>query len=183
MQTANDPALAADLPGERPRRRMLLAVGFVLLVAAGLLVNLGLRPLEFEEPRRALVALEMALRGDLLVPTTNGALYLNKPPVFNWLLLACMRLFGSRAEWVLRLPTVAAMLLTALVFWAVARRALGRATAIAATGFLLTFTTLLFYGTLYGEIDVFYALVVLLQALAIFVFEQRGRPAAMFALS
>lgn len=183
MQTANDPALAPDLPGERPRRRMLLAVGFVLLVAAGLLVNLGLRPLEFEEPRRALVALEMALRGNLLVPTTNGALYLNKPPVFNWVLLGTIRLFGSDAEWVLRLPTVASMLLLALVLWLAARRQLGRGTALTAAAFLLTFTTLLFYGSLYAEIDVFFALLTLLQALAIYALEQRGRPVAMFVVS
>ena len=155
----------------------------MLLIAAGLLLNLGTRPLEFEEPRRALVALEMALRGNLLVPTTNGALYLNKPPVFNWLLLACMRLFGSTQEWVLRLPTVASMLLLALVFWRVARRHLERGTALTATAFLLTFPTLLFYGTLYAEIDVFYALLVLLQATAIFAFEHRERPVAMFVVS
>ena len=60
-----------------------------------LFLNLGVRPLQFEEPRRVLVALEMAVRGNAVVPTTNGALYFNKPPLYNWLLLACTRLFGS----------------------------------------------------------------------------------------
>jgi 4-amino-4-deoxy-L-arabinose transferase-like glycosyltransferase len=183
MRPAPDPPTALDPSGRGERRRVALEVGFVLLVAAGLLVNLGTRPLEFEEPRRALVALEMSLRGNLLVPTTNGALYLYKPPVFNWVLLGFMRLFGSGAEWVLRLPTVGSMLLSALAFWAVARRYLEVRTALTATAFLLTFTTLLFYGTLYAEIDVFYALLVLLQALAVFGLEQRRRPVAMFVLS
>jgi len=183
MSSALDPASASVAPGTGTRRRIALSAGFVVLVCAALLVHLGVRPLEFEEPRRALVALEMALRGNLVVPTTNGALYLNKPPVFNWVLLACMRLFGSGAEWVLRLPTVASMLAMALVFWRVARRHLGRETALAAAAFLLTFPTLLFYGTLYAEIDVFYALLVVLQALAIFVLEQGDRPVAMFVVS
>jgi 4-amino-4-deoxy-L-arabinose transferase-like glycosyltransferase len=183
MRPAPAPAPAAEPPGSDVRRELAFAAGFVLLVAAGLLVNLGTRPIEMEEPRRALVALEMALRGNLLVPTTNGALYVNKPPVFNWVLLAFMRAFGSTDEWVLRLPTVVSMLLAALLLFAVARRHLERRTALTAAAFQLTFTTLLFYGSLYGEIDVFYALLVMLQALAVFLLEQRGRPVAMFVLS
>lgn len=184
MRPAPDRSLEPAGPAAAGRKgEALLAAAFVLLIAAGLLVNLGVRPLEFEEPRRALVALEMALRGNLLVPTTNGALYLNKPPLFNWLLIACTRLTGSHAEWVLRLPTVASMLGMALAFWWVARRRLGRSTALTATAFLLTFPTLLFYGTLYGEIDVFYALLVVLQGLAVFAFEQADRPVAMFVWS
>lgn len=183
MPPALDPSPAPEPPGSGTRRQLACSAGFVLLLATGLLVNLGTRPLEMEEPRRALVALEMALRGNLLVPTTNGALYLNKPPVFNWVLLATMRLLGSTQEWALRLPTVASMLLAALVLGAVARRHLGRRTALTAAAFLLTFPTLLFYGSLYADIDVFYALLVFLQALAIFAFEQRGRPVAMFVLS
>jgi 4-amino-4-deoxy-L-arabinose transferase-like glycosyltransferase len=174
---------APDLPGKGTPRQIAATAGFAVLIAGGLLLNLGTRPLEFEEPRRALVALEMALRGNLLVPTTNGALYLNKPPVFNWVLLACMRVLGSGEEWVLRLPTVASMLLMALVFWRVARRHLPSRTTLTATAFLLTLPTLLFYGTLYAEIDVFYALLVFLQALAVFAFEQRDRPVAMFVVS
>jgi 4-amino-4-deoxy-L-arabinose transferase-like glycosyltransferase len=183
MQPAPDREPAPDTSGLRLRRELVFAVGFVLLFVAGLLVNLGTRPLEMEEPRRALVSLEMALRGNLLVPTINGALYVNKPPVFNWVLLGFMRLFGSAEEWVLRLPTVVSMLLTALLLFAVARRHLGRRTAFTAAAFQLTFTSLLFYGSLYGEIDVFFALVVMLQALAVFAFEQRDRPLAMFVLS
>ena len=161
----------------------LVMAALVLLVAAGLLLCLGDGPLQGEEPRRGLVALEMAVRGNLLVPTTNGALYFNKPPLFNWVLLACARLFGSWSEWVLRLPSVVSMLAMALAFWAVARRHLARSTALAATAILLTSPILLFYGTLYGEGDVFYTLLVVLQVLAIFTFEQADRPVAMFVVS
>ena len=183
MAPALDPR-AASLPTEgSPRRYDALALGLLLLVAAGLVVNLGVVPLAGEEARRGVVALEMSVRGNLIVPTTNGNAYLNKPPGFNWVLLACMRLFGSTGTWVLRVPTVASMLLWGLLSWRVVRRHLGPAAALTATGFLLTFPTLLFYGSLYGEGDVFYSLLVTLHALAIFTFGQRGQPLAMFAAS
>jgi 4-amino-4-deoxy-L-arabinose transferase-like glycosyltransferase len=197
MQLPTDPSEGSGSPGllagrAASWRDRLLAVvaaedlvmaALVVLVAAGLLLCLGDGPLQGEEPRRGLVALEMAVRGNLLVPTTNGALYFNKPPLFNWVLLACARLFGSWSEWVLRLPSVVSMLAMALAFWAVARRHLERSTALAATAILLTSPILLFYGTLYGEGDVFYTLLVVLQVLAIFTFEQADRPVAMFVAS
>jgi 4-amino-4-deoxy-L-arabinose transferase-like glycosyltransferase len=197
MQDPTDPSLGRDpdgllAPSPEPWLDRLWAAvageagampALVVLVVAGLLLGLGAGPLQGEEPRRGLVALEMALRGNLLVPTTNGALYFNKPPLFNWVLLASAGLFGSWSEWVLRLPTVASALAMALAFWAVARRHLERSTALTATALLLTFPILLFYGTLYAEGDVFYALLVVLQALALFAFEQADRPLAMFVAS
>lgn len=172
-------------PESRPLGRGLALAGaaFAALVTLGLLLNGGVRPLEFEEPRRALVALEMLLRGDLLVPTTNGAAYLNKPPLFNWVLIGFMRLSGSTAEWLVRLPTVLSVLAMALLTAAAARPHLGRPAALAAGAMVLSFTTLLFYGTLYGEIDVFYALLVAAQGLAIFAFEQEERPLLLFTVS
>ena len=166
-----------------PSRRPAFAVLFVSLLVIGLLLNLGVRPLSFEEPRRGLVALEMELRGDWVVPTTNGAPYLNKPPLFNWVLLAFMRLFGSTAEWVVRLPTVVSFLLTACLVHAVARRYLARQTALLAAALYLTFGQLLFKATLAGEIDLFFSLVVAAQALAIFHFEQSGQLLPLYVVS
>ena len=154
---------------------------FLVALVLGLLLGLGVRPLEFEEPRRALVALEMGLRGDLVVPTTNGALYLNKPPLFAWLLLGLMRLNGAGEAW-LRLPTVLSFLLAGAAL-AAAARPLGRTTALLAPVLFFTFGDLLFYGTLHADIDLFFTLLVTLQALAIFGLEQRGRPLALFAVS
>lgn len=155
---------------------------FLATLVLGLLLGLGVRPLEFEEPRRALVALEMGLRGDLVVPTTNGALYLNKPPLFSWLLLGLMRLTGGAGEAWLRLPTVLSFLLAGAAV-AAAARPLGRTTALLAPVLFFTFGDLLFYGTLHADIDLFFTLLVTLQGLAIFGLEQRGRPLALFAVS
>lgn len=155
---------------------------FLAVLVLGLLLGLGVRPLELEEPRRALVALEMSLRGDLVVSTTNGALYLNKPPLFSWLLLGLMRLTGGAGEAWLRLPTVLSFLLVGAAL-AAAARPLGRTTALLAPVLFFTFGDLLFYGTLHADIDLFFTLLVTLQALAVFGLEQRGRPLALFAVS
>jgi len=155
---------------------------FLGTLVLGLLLGLGVRPLELEEPRRALVALEMGLRGDLVVPTTNGALYLNKPPLFSWILLGLMRLTGGASEAWLRLPTVLSFLLTGAAL-AAAARPLGRTTALLAPVLFFTFGDLLFYGTLHADIDLFFTLLVTLQALAVFGLEQRGRPLALFAVT
>lgn len=164
-------------------RKPVSAVLFIVLVVIGVLLNLGVRPLAFEEPRRGLVALEMEIGGQWIVPTTNGAPYLNKPPVFNWVLLGFMRLFGSTAEWVVRLPTVLSYLLTAWLVYRMAEPYVHRRTAFTAVAMFLTFSQHLFKSTLSAEIDVFYSLLVTVQAAAIFFFERSERLLPLFVIS
>lgn len=170
-------APAASRPG------WLAPAAFAALVAAAALLGLGGFSLDLEEPRRALVALEMALRGDLVVPTVNGAPYLAKPPLWNWVLLGAVRVTGSTAEWVFRAPTVASFLLTAGLLVVALRRRLPPGLAVRAAGLFLTFTVLVFNGALLAEIDVFFALLVAAQALAVFHFEQEDRPVLLFTAS
>ena len=79
-------------------RAMGTALGWLLgLLAIWLLATLGWRPLLLpDEGRYANVAREM-LAGDLLVPTLNGLPFLHKPPLFYWLDMAAMQLFGLNA--------------------------------------------------------------------------------------
>ncbi len=49
---------------------------------------MGIALLFLEEPRRALVAMEMMYSGDYIHTTIHGAAYYNKPPLFNWLVVA-----------------------------------------------------------------------------------------------
>jgi 4-amino-4-deoxy-L-arabinose transferase-like glycosyltransferase len=63
-------------------------------LAAWLLLTLGLRPLLLpDEGRYANVAWEM-LQGSSLVPTLNGLPFFHKPPLFYWIDMAAMQLFG-----------------------------------------------------------------------------------------
>ncbi len=146
---------------ERPRigpddPRYLAAVLPLALVA--LTAHLGLAPAYLEEPRRALVAMELLFRGDFVVPTQLGLPYVNKPPLFNWVLIGLSRLAGGFPEVLGRLVSVASLLGMAAVTAALARRDLGARAAAAAAGFTLVGADLLFYFSTTGEIDLFYGL-------------------------
>ena len=94
-----------------------------------------------DEPRYAQATVEMINSGDVLVPTFNGQLRPDKPPMTYWCMASCVKIFGQ-AEWVFRLPSVLASTLS-LIFLAVifARFATG---AIALWGLVIVATSPLF---------------------------------------
>jgi 4-amino-4-deoxy-L-arabinose transferase-like glycosyltransferase len=99
----------------------------VLLVwAAMYLPGLGSLEIKGEEGRRILPAVTMLETGNYILPYVGGEPYLRKPPLINWLVAGSFKLFGARNEWTARLPSVLCVLLVALAFLFVARRALGR---------------------------------------------------------
>jgi len=93
--------------------------GYLLLTAAGLVIffwRLGSHDLwPPDEPRFALVAREMWVRGDYSVLSLNNHLYTDKPPLFFWAINLFGRLFGGIDEWAARLPSAVATLLALLL--------------------------------------------------------------------
>lgn len=90
-----------------------LPFGLTILVGAALLIGWGLwkMPLTgINEGRRALTALEMVRNGNWLIPTMNGHIYIDKPPLLYWLMALSAKIFQSTAEWALRLPSALAAL-------------------------------------------------------------------------
>ncbi len=146
-----------------PRRRdaWLLAVAWGFLSAA-LWINLDAHHLfvHTDEPRRALVALEMILSGDYLTPTLNGAPYLNKPPLYNWLIAASFQLSGRYDEWALRLPAVLSLYAFALVIALVTARHHGLFTGALTALALATSGRILFFDSFLGLIDIAFAALV-----------------------
>lgn len=164
----------------RPAVPALLAL---LVLPPALLLHLGLLPLIADEPIRALVALELKLTGNPFVSTLQGEYYFNKPPLFNWLLLGFFRVLGGPQEWVIRLPTVLALLgMGASLYHFVGRR-LGRAAGVAAALAFITSGRMLFYDSFLGLIDTLHALVTYLGFVAVFELGERRRWAALFAVS
>lgn len=140
--------------------------------------------LRAEEPRRAVVALEMYLTGNYLVPKINGWDYYNKPPLFNWMIVFCFHLFQSFSEWVVRFPSILSFLLTGLFHYFFSRKYLGKETALLASLFFLTSADIFFYATINaGEIDLFYTLLVYLQLMCIFFFYERKEFLLLFLTS
>ncbi|HLP52532.1 MAG TPA: glycosyltransferase family 39 protein [Chitinophagales bacterium] len=161
-----------------------LIVLIVVLLPLSLFYGSGMMELRAEEPRRAIVALEMYLTGNYIVPKINGWDYYNKPPLFNWLIVLCFKLFHSFGEWVVRVPSLVSFLLTGLFHYLFSRKYFKGHTSILASLFFLTSADIFFYGSINaGEIDLFYSLLVYLQVMCIFFFYERKDYLLLFLTS
>jgi 4-amino-4-deoxy-L-arabinose transferase-like glycosyltransferase len=156
-----------------------LAIGLFLF---GFLSHLGTLPVDIrtDEGRRVLVTAEMILSGQYTVPTLNGEPYLNKPPLYNWLMAACVKLGGSFHPFWLRLPVVVAIgLLGLIIFATVSRftsRFLGGVVALA----FVTNGRILIYDSLQSFIDLSFGACMYAMMMLVFLLGQRGRYWALF---
>jgi 4-amino-4-deoxy-L-arabinose transferase-like glycosyltransferase len=162
---------------------VLLALLTLALALPVLLLNIGRMPLLVDEPIRALVALEMHYSGHFFQPTLQGLPYYNKPPLFNWLLIALFRLTGRQDEFILRLPTVAALLLYSGAIWRVLRPRLGSKTAFTVALAFATTGRVLFYDSFFGLIDLWHAGLTWLGFMAIWHYGERGQWTRLFVVT
>jgi 4-amino-4-deoxy-L-arabinose transferase-like glycosyltransferase len=153
------------------------------LALPSLLLHLGWQPLLVDEPIRALVALEMHYSDQFFAPTLQGLPYYNKPPLFNWLLVALFRLFGRQDEFILRLPTIAALLLYTTALWRVLRPQLGSRLAFTVALAFATTGRVLFYDSFLGLIDLWHAGLTWLGFMAVWYLGQRGQWTRLFVLT
>jgi 4-amino-4-deoxy-L-arabinose transferase-like glycosyltransferase len=103
---------------------------FLLLVVPGVLIYgcLSFRLFEPDEGRYAEIPREMLLRGDWIVPYLQGEPYLDKPPLFYWLVGLSYGLFGV-ADWSARLIPALAIHGCILLTYLLGRRSLGERAA------------------------------------------------------
>jgi 4-amino-4-deoxy-L-arabinose transferase-like glycosyltransferase len=145
---------------------------------------LGYMGLRAEEPRRALVSIEMMQDGDYILPHMFGWPYYNKPPLFNWLMILCFKLFGSTSEWVVRMPSMIALILLSFLNYSVIKKYINKEVALLSSFFIITSAEILFYGSLVsGEIDLFFTLVIYVHIMAIFICLQQKKYLLLFLLS
>ncbi len=164
--------------------RQVFYVALPLLLIA-LFINLGSHHVfvHTDEPRRAIVSLEMIFSGDFLTPTIYGEFYYNKPPLFNWLIIASYKIFGSYSEWALRVPSVLALLLLTAVIFLINRRFLGFEKAALVALAFVTSTRLLFYDSFLGMIDLPFSLLIYPMFMAIFYFGEKKKYLSLFMTS
>ncbi|MEM7574757.1 MAG: glycosyltransferase family 39 protein [Bacteroidota bacterium] len=137
--------------------------------------------LRAEEPRRAIVSLEMAMEGHWLRPEIHDYPYYNKPPLFNWIQSLFIHLTGSAAEWVVRLPGLLSFLLLGWFSFRFTDREWSRELSTFGAFAFLTSGHLLFYGTVNaGEIDLFLSLVIFGQVACIYRGESGQRLNLLF---
>lgn len=118
-------------PGPTPalepwRWRPFLALA---LLSGGLLYPcLSFHLFEPDEGRYAQIPREMLQRGDWIVPTLQGAPYLDKPPLFYWLVMSSYALLGYHA-WAARLVPALAVHASILTTYVLGRRLVGARSA------------------------------------------------------
>ncbi len=135
-----------------------------------------------DEGIRSLVALEMNISGNYIVPTLNGEIYLNKPPLFNWILAASFNIFGYNA-FALRLPTIISIFIGGFLVFQFTRRYLTERTAWIAALLTMINGRILIYDSMLGLIDITYAWVTFLGFMIVFHFGEKKQYYKLFLLS
>jgi 4-amino-4-deoxy-L-arabinose transferase-like glycosyltransferase len=104
----------------------------VLAVAALIYIGSAGTPalLDDTDSLYALVAREMNQRWDWITPYANGIRYLEKPPLFYWLISLSYLAFGVASEFTARLPTALAVVALVAVTYDIGRLLFGRAVAV-----------------------------------------------------
>lgn len=150
-----------------------LALALVLLTAALYLPWLGYNDLMHEETRRAVIARTMMESGEYLVPMLGERVYLNKPPLFNWMIVATSLPAGTVTEFTARLATVISLAALALVMVFTAGRRLGKpARWLLGVGVIVT-GELMHKGVL-GNLDVAFTLMVSASLWTWYTLDERG---------
>jgi 4-amino-4-deoxy-L-arabinose transferase-like glycosyltransferase len=158
------------------------------ILFAGLLlalfIHLGLAPLRLEEPRRALISLEMLFQDNWVVPTEMGEYYYKKPPVYNWVIGASYWLWGNHSEWAVRFLSVVSFVATGGLVFVIGRHYVDQTFGIYAGLLTLAMVDIVFYfSTAAGEIDLFYSLITLASFFTLFHFYQRQQYYTMFIIT
>jgi 4-amino-4-deoxy-L-arabinose transferase-like glycosyltransferase len=150
-------------------------IGLLFLLVPALLINLGIVPFYVEEPRRAVIALEMIIRSNWIVPTINGGFYYLKPPVFNWILASIYQLAGYPSEFITRLPTIAFLLMFGLIIFWTGKKYVSLSFGALSAFLFVTAAGNLFFNSLLAEIDMFYSMVTYASLIAMFHLQHRKK--------
>ena len=163
-------------------RKKLFVVALLLLPLA-LLVHLGRMVFIDDEAIRSLVAQEMLWSGNFVSPTMHGDPYLNKPPLWNWVLALSFWLHGVTSEWAARLPTVLGLLGFAATTYYFSRRHFPRYLAAIHALTVITCGRMLFWDSMLALIDVTFSWVVYAQIMLLYTYGRRGDWTRAFAFS
>ena len=187
----HEPA-AADSAGTQPQSERQILVGWYA-AAGSLVLVLVLRLFSLEYPaltdptegRYAYIGQQMFLSGDWLVPKLpmDGASlpYLGKPPFHFWAMASAFSIFGMD-EWVARLPSFGALLVSILCIQQFCTRVLRRSSGIEAALVFISMALIFFFS---GAVAIDLTLTAAVaSALTLFVLGvcSKGTPQKIFGL-
>ncbi|WP_149274499.1 ArnT family glycosyltransferase [Pareuzebyella sediminis] len=149
-----------------------LAFFTIVVYIVSIFYNLHISPLYAEEPRRALVALEMLLNNNFIVTTLLDETFWDHPPLWNIILAGSLKIFGFNT-FALRFPSAFSLLLTGLITYIMGKKYISHRFGILSALYYLVSADLYFYFSVTAEIDIFYSLLVLLSIYSVFHFYQK----------
>ncbi len=151
---------------------------YIAIAVLGFLIyhhNLGFMPQRADEPTRTVVALEMLYTGQYWTPTIQGEWYYRKPPFYNWILVALMKITGSKSDFVMRLPSTVPLFLFAATLFFHAKKYMHHLTAFLAAAAFVTCGRMLIYASLLGHIDVFYSWITYIAFIVLVEYGRKGK--------
>ncbi len=154
-----------------------------LLLLPALLINIGVLTFIDDEAIRSLVAMEMKLSDNFITPTLLGEYYYNKPPLFNWIILATFNLFGNYSEYTARLPTVLALLGYSATIFYFLRKHFDTASSFLAVFIFITCGRILFWDSLLALIDITFSWVIFTSFMVIYHFFEKKKFTHLFVFS
>jgi len=157
----------------------------LILLTTAYLTHLDFIPLNVEndEARRALVAAEMIISGDYLTPTLNGELYLNKPPLYNWIIAVYFKLSGGYSMFALRLQVIVATLLMGWLVYVYTAKHLDKTVAFFTAFAFMTNGRTLIYDSFLGLIDTTFALFVYLSFMLVYIYGNKKKYFHLFLIT
>lgn len=164
-------------------RTFWLYVIAILLLFPALLINLGLLTFIDDEGIRSLVALEMNLSGNYIVPTLNGDYYYNKPPLYNWFLLIFFSIAGKFNEYTARIATIVCLLGYAATIFYYVRKHFDVKTAFLNAFVFITCGRILFWDSILGLIDIGFSWVTFTSFMVVYHQFKKGNYWALFLIS
>jgi len=164
-----------------PDQYLLWAI--LLLFLPAHLINLGVAAFNGDEAIRTWVALEMDLSGNYIATTMHGAPYINKPPLFNWMILAVTKMWGEYDELPSRLITVFFLCMFGYTTSRVVNRRFSTETAFLAAMMTVTSGRFLFYDSMLGLIDTCFSWVMYLLFMSIYFFGKREQWLRLFLVT
>ena len=134
-------------------------------------------PLRYDddEARRAVVTAEMMLSGDFITPTINGDIYLNKPPLYNWIISGWFKVFGDFSMMAFRIQVILAIAITGFFIFRFTKKYTSPGIAFFTAFAYATNGRILIFDSFTGLIDTSFTLVVYLMFMATFYFGEKKK--------
>jgi len=160
-----------------------LLIAIVILFFPAHLIHLGVAAFNGDEAIRTWVAMEMDFSGNYIATTMHGAPYINKPPLFNWIILVVTKCWGYFDEMPSRLITVFFLGVFGLTIFRFVRKEFNTGFAFLVALMTITSGRFLFYDSMLGLIDTTFSWVMYLLFMSIWYFGKRERWLQLFLAS